>query len=113
LNLSAPRTGKNGVNPQPGIAGNDGTGNRLTLHVYNSTMYRFLRLTVDKNSILCEFLGVDETTNKRISLDAFTLDMTKNVVATKGAMQARTRTGDVISPESPKALMTEKAKKKK
>ena len=114
LNLSAPRTGKNGVNPQPGIPGDDGKGNQLTLKVYNNTMYGFLRLTVDKNSILCESLGVDETTNKTTSLDAFTVDLTKNVVATKGATQAsRTRTGDVISPKSPKASKTAKAKKKK
>jgi Calcineurin-like phosphoesterase len=114
LNLSAPRTGKNGVNPQPGIPGNDGKGNQLTLNVYNNTMHGFLRLTVDKNSILCESLGVNETTNKTTSLDAFTVDMTKHVVATKGATQAsRTRTGDVISPKSPKASKTLKAKKKK
>jgi hypothetical protein len=114
LNLSAPRMGKNGVNPQPGIPGNDGKGNQLTLNVYNNTMYGFLRLTVDKNSILCESLGVDETTNKTTSLDAFTVDLTKNVVATKGATQAsRTRTGDVISAKSPKASKTLKAKKKK
>jgi hypothetical protein len=114
LNLSAPRTGKNGVNPQPGIPGNDGKGNQLTLNVYNNTMYGFLRLTVDKSSILCESLGVDETTNKTTSLDAFTVDLTKNVVATKGAIEAsRTRTGDVISPKSPKASKTAKAKKKK
>jgi hypothetical protein len=114
LNLSAPRTGKNGANPQPGIPGNDGKGNQLTLNVYNSTMYGFLRLTVDKNSILCESLGVDETTNKTTSLDAFTVDLTKSAVATKGATQAsRTRAGDVISPKSPKASKTAKAKKKK
>jgi len=114
LNLSAPRTGKNGVNPQPGIPGNDGKGNQLTLNVYKNTRYGFLRLTVDKSSILCESLGVDETTNKTTRLEAFTVDLTKNVVATKGAIEAsRTRTGDVISPKSPKASKTAKAKKKK
>jgi hypothetical protein len=77
-------------------------------------MYGFLRLTVDKNSILCESLGVDETTNKTTSLDAFTVDMTKNVVATQGATQAsRAQTGDVIWPKSPKASKTAKAKKKR
>jgi hypothetical protein len=56
-------------------------------------MHGFLRLTVDKDLILCESLGVDETTNKTTGL------VTKNVVATKGATQAsRTWTGDVISP---------------
>jgi hypothetical protein len=114
LNLSNPRKGKNGLNPQPGIPGNDGKGNQLTLNVYNNTLYGFLRLTVDKNSILCESLGVDETTDKTSSMDAFAVDLTKHVVATQGAPQAsRTRAGDVIRPKSPKALKSSKAKKKK
>ena len=114
LNLSNPRKGKNGLNPQPGIPGNDGKGNQLTLNVYNNTLYGFLRLTVDKNSILCESLGVDETTDKTSSMDAFAVDLTKHVVATQGAPQAsRTRAGDVIRPKSPKALKSTKAKKEK
>ena len=114
LNLSNPRKGKNGLNPQPGIPGNDGKGNQLTLNVYNNTLYGFLRLTVDKNSILCESLGVDETTDKTSSMDAFAVDLTKHVVATQGAPQAsRTRAGDVIRPKSPKALKSSKAKKEK
>jgi len=111
LNLSNPRQGKNGVNPQPGIPGNDGKGNQLTLNVYNNTVHGFLRLTVDAGSILCESLGVDETTLKTSSMDAFTVDLTNHVVATKGAVQpSRTRAGDVIRPKSAKAP---KAKKKK
>jgi Calcineurin-like phosphoesterase len=114
LNLSSPRKGKNGLNPQPGIPGNDGKGNQLTLNVYNNTTHGFLRLTVDKDSILCESLGVDETTDKASSMDAFTVDLTKHVVATQGAPQAsRTRAGDVILPKSPKAVKVAKAKKKK
>ena len=104
LNLSNPRQGKNGVNPQPGIPGNDGKGNQLTLNVYNNTVHGFLRLTVDAGSILCESLGVDETTLKTSTMDAFTVDLTKHVVATKGAAQpSRTRAGDVIRPKSAKA----------
>jgi hypothetical protein len=111
LNLSNPRQGKNGVNPQPGIPGNDGKGNQLTLNVYNNTVHGFLRLTVDAGSILCESLGVDETTLKTSSMDAFTVDLTNHVVATKGAVQpSRTRAGDVIRPKAAKAP---KAKKKK
>jgi len=111
LNLSTPRQGKNGVNPQPGIPGNDGKGNQLTLNVYNNTVHGFLRLTVDAESILCESLGVDETTLKTSTMDAFTVDLTKHVVATKGAAQpSRTRAGDVIRPKPAKAP---KAKKKK
>ena len=114
LNLSSPRKGKNGLNPQPGIPGNDGKGNQLTLNVYNNTTHGFLRLTVDKDSILCESLGVDETTDKTSSMDAFTVDLTKHIVATQGAPQAsRTRAGDVILPKSPKAVKVAKAKKKK
>ena len=114
LNLSNPRQGKNGVNPQPGIPGNDGKGNQLTLNVYNNTVHGFLRLTVDAGSILCESLGVDETTLKTSTMDAFTVDLTKHVVATKGAAQAsRTRAGDVIRPKSPKSAKAPKAKKKK
>ncbi len=107
LNLSNPRQGKNGVNPQPGIPGNDGKGNELTLNVYNNTMHGFLRLTVDKSSILCESLGVNETTLKTTTLDAFTVDLTKHAVASAGATVAsRTRAGDVIQPKSPKAART-------
>jgi hypothetical protein len=114
LNLSNPRKGKNGLNPQPGVPGNDGKGNQLMLNVYNNTTHGFLRLTVDKDSILCESLGVDETTDKTSSMDAFTVDLTKHVVATQGAPQAsRTRAGDVIRPKSPKAVKALKAKKKK
>ncbi len=114
LNLSNPRQGKNGVNPQPGIPGNDGKGNQLTLNVYNNTVHGFLRLTVDAGSILCESLGVDETTLKTSTMDAFTVDLTKHVVASKGATQpSRTRAGDVIRPKSPKSVKAPKAKKKK
>jgi hypothetical protein len=114
LNLSIPRKGKNGLNPQPGIPGNDGKGNQLTLNVYNNTTHGFLRLTVDKDSILCESLGVDETTDKTSSVDAFTVDLTKHIVATQGAPQAsRTRAGDVIRPRSPKAVKAPKSKKRR
>jgi predicted phosphodiesterase len=114
LNLSDPRKGKNGVVPQPGIPGNDGKGNQLTLNVFNNTMHGYLRITVDKNSILCESLGVDETTRATSSMDAFTVDLTTHVVATKGAAQAsRTRAGDVVRPKSPKAVKAPKAKKRK
>ncbi|MGC2288025.1 MAG: metallophosphoesterase [Candidatus Acidiferrum sp.] len=103
LQLSNPRKGKNGLNPQPGIPGNDGKGNTLTLNVYNNTMYGFLRLTVDENSILCESLGVNETTGKTSSMDAFSVDLTRHVVATKGAARAsKTRAGDIIQPKAPK-----------
>ena len=114
LNLSTPRKGKNGVNPQPGIPGNDGKGNQLTLDVYNNTSYGFLRLTVDEDSILCESLGVDETTLKTSAMDAFTVDLARHVIATQGAPQAsRTRAGDVIRPKPPKAVKAPKAKKRK
>jgi len=114
LNLSNPRQGKNGVNPQPGIPGNDGKGNQLTLNIYNNTVHGFLRLTVDAGSILCESLGVDETTLKTSTMDAFTVDLTKHVVASKGATQAsRTRTGDVVFPRSPKTSKPAKARKAK
>jgi hypothetical protein len=98
LNLSDPRKGKNGVNPQPGIPGNDAKGNTLTLDVFNNTSYGFLRLTVDANSILCESLGVDETTGKTSSVDAFTVDLSKHVVAQNS--QARE------SPESKEKEVT-------
>jgi hypothetical protein len=114
LNLSAPRKGKNGVNPQPGIPGNDGKGNQLTLDVYNNTSYGFLRLTIDEDSILCESLGVDETTLKTSAMDAFTVDLTRHVVATQGAQKAsRTRAGDVIRPKAAKAVKASKARKRK
>jgi hypothetical protein len=100
LNLSKPQTGKNGLNPQPGVPGNDGKGNQLTLEVYNNSLYGFLRLTVDEDSILCESLGVDETTGKTSSMDAFIVDITKHVVSVRGPAQAsKTRAGVTIGPE--------------
>jgi Calcineurin-like phosphoesterase len=88
FDLSAVRTGKNGLNPQPGIPGNDGKGNQLTLNAYNNTMYGFLRLTVDSRSILCESLGVNETTHATTLLDSFTIDTAKHVVSTVGTALA-------------------------
>src|SRR5271155_2177556 len=41
-NFSDPRKGMNGVNPQPGIPGNDAKGNQLTLNVFNNTLHGFL-----------------------------------------------------------------------
>jgi len=121
LNFSDPAKGKNGVVPQPGIPGNDAKGNELTLNVFNNTMHGFLRLTVDAKSILCESLGVDETTKATSSMDAFTVDLAKHVVATQGAAQAsRTRAGDVVRPRAArtatpaaKAGKGAKAKKRK
>lgn len=73
-------------------------------------MHGFLRLTVDAKSILCESLGVDETTKATSSMDAFTVDLAKHVVATQGAAQAsRTRAGDVVRPKAPKAAKPAKA----
>jgi hypothetical protein len=101
LNLSTPRKGKHGANPQPGVPGNDGQGNPLTLDVYNNTMYGFLRLTVTASSILCESLGVNESTGKTSSIDKFTLDLTMHVV--KGsASPSKTRAGATIKPKSPR-----------
>lgn len=112
LNFSDPAKGKNGVVPQPGIPGNDAKGNVLTLNVFNNTMHGFLRLTVDAKSILCESLGVDETTKATSSMDAFTVDLAKHVVATQGAAQAsRTRAGDVVRPKAPIVAKPAKAGK--
>lgn len=109
LNLSNPRTGKNGVNPQPGIPGNDGKGNRLTLDVYNNTQYGFVRLTVSPTSILCESLGVNETTRATSSMDSFTVDLTKHVVSAKGDPQpSKTRAGVTVRPKRRKPLKKKK-----
>lgn len=114
LNLSNPRQGKHGVNPQPGVAGNDGKGNALTLDVYNNTMYGFLRVTVDAKTILCEALGVDESTGKTTNLDAFTVDLARHVVSVKGTPAAsKTKTGDVLRPKGNKKPKTQPKKKRK
>lgn len=100
LNLSKVRQGKNGVAPQPGIPGNDGKGNQLTLDIYNNSMYGFLRLTVDAQSILCESLGVNETTHDTTLLDSFTVDLTKHTVSTVGTIQpSKTKGGATIQPK--------------
>ena len=107
LNLSKPIKGQKGLDPQPGIPGNDGKGNQVTLDVYNNTMYGFLRLTVSPGSMLCESLGVDEATLKTSSLDKFTLDLKKHVVS--GVTPASKTRAGVTIPAKPKGL--KKAKK--
>jgi len=110
LNLTDPRKGKHGVNPQPGIPGNDGKGNELTLDVYNSSAYGFLRLTVNASSILCESLGVNESTEQTSILDAFTVNLTQHVVATRGATQpSKTRTGNIIRSKAPRTQLAKTA----
>jgi len=101
VNLSKPRKGQKGLDPQPGVPGNDGRGNSVTLDVYNNTMWGFLRLTVSASSIVCESLGVDESTGKTSGIDKFTLDLTKHVV-TGAAPASRTRAGATIRPKVPK-----------
>jgi hypothetical protein len=99
--LSKVQTGKNGVPPQPGIPGNDGKGNKLTLEAYNNTMYGFLRLTVDAQSILCESLGVNETTGATTLVDSFTVDTVKHVVSTAGtALSGAKRKGTKVRPRN-------------
>ena len=101
FNLSKVRTGKRGLAPRPGVPGNDGQGNSVTLDAYNNTQYGFLRLTVTASSILCESLGVDESTGKTSSLDTFTLDLTKHVL--KGAARAsKTRAGAKVTRKAPR-----------
>lgn len=107
FNLSKPMTGKNGLNPQPGIPGTDGQGNQLTLNVYNNTLYGFLRLTVDEDTILCESLGVDETTGQTSYLDAFTVDLTQHLVSSEGTPKAsQTRAGATIKPRNARKTKT-------
>jgi Calcineurin-like phosphoesterase len=88
FNLSAVRTGQKGALPKPGVPGNDGKGNKLTLEAYNDKVYGFLRLTVNSSTISCQALGVDETSGAVSTLDQFTLDLTKHVVAA-GSSSAR------------------------
>jgi hypothetical protein len=88
FNLSAVRTGQKGALPKPGVPGNDGKGNKLTLDAYNDKVYGFLRLTVNSSTISCQALGVDETSGAVSTLDQFTLDLTKHVV-TAGSSAAR------------------------
>jgi hypothetical protein len=88
FNLSAVRTGQKGALPKPGVPGNDGKGNKLTLDAYNDKVYGFLRLTVNSSTISCQALGVDETSGAVSTLDQFTLDLTKHVVAA-GSSAAR------------------------
>jgi hypothetical protein len=96
LNLSKVRTGKGGADPQPGVAGNDGKGNPLTLDVYNNTTFGFLRLTISPSSLLLESLGVDESTGQTSTIDRFTVDLSGHVV--KGAApKSRIKPGVVAS----------------
>jgi hypothetical protein len=88
FNLSAVRTGQNGALPKPGVPGNDGKGNKLTLDAYNDQRFGFLRLTVNPTTISCQSLGVDETSGAVSTLDQFSLDLTKHVVAS-GSSAAR------------------------
>jgi hypothetical protein len=102
LNLTSVRTGKNGVSPQPGIPGTDGKGNQLTLDLYNNTQFGFLRITINNQTILCESLGVNETTLATSLIDSFTVDLTKHVVSSVGTpLPSKTKNGAIIQPRHP------------
>jgi hypothetical protein len=58
------------------------------LDAYNDKVYGFLRLTVNSSTISCQALGVDETSGAVSTVDQFTLDLTKHVVAA-GSSAAR------------------------
>jgi hypothetical protein len=89
FNLSAVRTGQKGALPKPGVPGNDGKGNKLTLDAYNDQVYGFVRLSVNSSTISCQALGVNETSGAVSTLDQFTLDLTKHVVAAGSSAAAR------------------------
>ena len=72
----------------------------MTLNVHNNTLYGFLRVTVQPSSILCESLGVNESTGKTSYLDQFTVDLTKHVVLS-AAFASKTRAGATIKPKVP------------
>lgn len=85
FNLSAVRTGQNGALPKPGVAGNDGKGNKLTLEAYNDQLFGFLRLTVNSAAITCQSLGVNETSGAVSTLDQFSLDLNQHAVSAGSA----------------------------
>lgn len=108
FNLTKPRTGQGGSPPQPGVPGNDGKGNVLTLNAINGTMYGFLRITASAGSILCESLGVNESTGQTSSIDSFTLDLSKHVVSNGAGASAAAK-----PKAKPSAKVAAKTKTKK
>lgn len=111
LKLSATRLGQGDADPQPGIAGNDGKGNPLTLDVYNNTTYGFLRLTVSAASIVFESLGVDQSTGQTSTLDQFTVDLSNHTV-TGVPPKSQIKSGVVASHASDRAPRKARAPKK-
>jgi hypothetical protein len=97
FNLSAVRTGQKGALPKPGVPGNDGKGNKLTLDAYNDQVYGFVRLTVNSSTISCQALGVNETSGAVSTLDQFTLDLSKHVVAAGSSAAARSARKNAVS----------------
>jgi hypothetical protein len=103
--------GQGDADPQPGIAGNDGKGNPLTLDVYNNTTYGFLRLTVSPASILFESLGVDESTGQTSTLDQFTVDLSSHTV-TGAPPKSKIKSGVAVSHANDRAPRKSAAPKK-
>ena len=111
FNLTKPRVGQGGAPPKTGVAGNDGKGNALTLNAINASMYGFLRLTISPSSILCESLGVNESSGQTSLIDSFTVDLAKHVVGSGGAA-AKTK-GKAQSAKAKPAKRTAKPAKRK
>jgi hypothetical protein len=111
LKLSPTRLGQGDADPQPGIAGNDGKGNPLTLDVYNNTTYGFLRLTVSPATIVLESLGVDEATGQTSTLDQFTVNLSSHTV-TGAPSPSRIKSGILAVHASDRAPRKARPQKK-
>jgi hypothetical protein len=66
--------------PPTPASGTDAVGNPLTMNVFKSTNFGFLRLTVSPASITGEFVTVDPTSRKIENGDSFTVDLSANTV---------------------------------
>jgi Calcineurin-like phosphoesterase len=69
---------KNGPTLRPPLEGKDRDGNRVVMENYFDQTFGYLRLSVSKSILSCEFVGVSDPPTPGKTLDRFTLDLTNH-----------------------------------
>jgi hypothetical protein len=69
---------KNGPAIRPPLEGTDRDGNRVVMENYFDQTFGYLRLSISKTILSCEFVGVSDPSTPGKTLDRFTLDLTQH-----------------------------------
>jgi len=72
--------GKQGSAIRPPLEGVDADGNRVVMENYFDQTFGYLRLSVSKTILSCEFVGVSTAAAPGKTLDSFTLDLTQHTL---------------------------------